>query len=430
MKIKISEEDIENVNQNPLELFYQGIRAEATRDKYTRTLRRIVCDVLEDVLQGSFEDRVIQLVKRAKIDTDWGLGILLTISRKQKERTKLDSDNPDYLNPVSFDNTFKPLKKLFDMNDVPIVWKRVYATFPENNNINSSSRGYTRDEIHSMLNFAKGAMDRAIILVAASSGIRPGAMEFNWEDITPVYKVDNKIVLEITESQESQAEIVCAMITIYRKTYAEIPSFITPEAYQALMNWKKVWMTEVGREPKQGEPVFKRAGPFAKQAKAEAIKRRIERVLAGATILPPMVKGQKRREVPAMYGFRRFFNKTNKETISKDSSLAALIKKEFMMDHTGLISLDRNYFKTHVIELIEEYLNAVPNLTISTEERIKAENLKLLKEKSELEHERQENKNLRNDLDTLKKSVNRLIQKDTIRDKITPVSGDDLDVQS
>ena len=78
MKIKISEEDIENVNQNPLELFYQGIRAEATRDKYTRTLRRIVCDVLEDVLQGSFEERVVQLVKRAKIDTDWGLGILLT----------------------------------------------------------------------------------------------------------------------------------------------------------------------------------------------------------------------------------------------------------------------------------------------------------------------------------------------------------------
>lgn len=402
MKIKIKEEDLENVNQNPLELFYQGIRAEATRDKYTRTLRRMVCDVLEDVLHGSFEERVIQLTKKAKSEPDWGLSVLLTISRKQKERTKLDTDNPDYLNPVSFDNTFKPLKKLFDMNDVPIVWKRVYATFPENNN-SSSSRGYTREEIHSMLNFAKGAMDRAIILVSASSGIRPGAMEFNWDDITPVYKVDNKVVLEITESQEDKAEIVCAMITIYRKTYAEIPAFITPEAYQSLMDWKRVWITEVGREPKLGEPVFKRSGIFPKQAKAEAIKRRIERVLAGASIFPPLVKGKKRREVPAMYGFRRFFNKVNKETISKDSPLAALIKKEFMMDHTGLISLDRNYFKTHITELIEEYLNAVPYLTISTEERVKAENRALQKENSKLDVTRQELEDLRKEIRLLKK---------------------------
>jgi hypothetical protein len=409
VKIKISEEDLENTDQNPLELFYQGIRAEATRDKYTRTLRRIVCDILEDVLQGSFEERVIQLANRAKADPNWGLSILLTISRKQKERTKLDTFHPDYLNPVSFDNTFKPLKKLFDMNDVPIVWKRVYATFPENNNNNSSSRGYTREEIHKMLNFAKGSMDRAIILVAASSGIRPGAMEFKWEDITPVYKIDNKIVLEITESQVSQAEIICAMITIYRKTYAEIPAFITSEAYHALLDWKKVWITEVGREPKEGEPVFKRSGPFAIQSSAEAIKRRIERVLEGASLLPPLAKGMRRREVPAMYGFRRFFNKINKETISKDSPLAALIKKEFMMDHTGLVSLDRNYFKTHIIELIEEYLNAAPNLTISNEERIRAENRKLRKEKSELELKDKENKKLREDVDALQLKIERMM---------------------
>lgn len=117
-----------------MELFYQGIRAEATREKYTRTLRRIVCEILEDVLEGTFGDRVNQLVRKAKLDPEWCLSILLTISKKQKERTTLDQKPPDYLNPISFDNTFKPLKKLFDMNDVPIIWKRVKATFPEQNN--------------------------------------------------------------------------------------------------------------------------------------------------------------------------------------------------------------------------------------------------------------------------------------------------------
>jgi hypothetical protein len=42
-----------------------------------------------------------------------------------------------------------------------------------------------------------------------------------------------------------------------------------------------------------------------------------------------------------------------------------------MMDHTGLVKLDRNYFQTHVLELAEEYLNAVPNLTIDDSERLR-----------------------------------------------------------
>jgi archaellum component FlaC len=86
-----------------------------------------------------------------------------------------------------------------------------------------------------------------------------------------------------------------------------------------------------------------------------------------------------------MNGFRRFFNKVNKESISKDSPLAALIKKEYMMDHTGLVKLDRNYFQAHIMELIEEYLNAVPNLTISDEERLRFENRKKQEKINELE---------------------------------------------
>ena len=99
----------------------------------------------------------------------------------------------------------------------------------------------------------------------------------------------------------------------------------------------------------------------------------------------PLAKGKRRHDVPAMNGFRRFFNKVNKETISKDSSLAALIKKKFMMEHTGLIKLDKNYFKTHLLELVEEYLHTAPNLTISNEERLKSENIELVKKYSDVD---------------------------------------------
>ena len=55
--------------------------------------------------------------------------LLLNLSRKIHERTELPKDHNDYLNPDSIGNYFKPVKKLLDMNDVSIPWKRVHATY-------------------------------------------------------------------------------------------------------------------------------------------------------------------------------------------------------------------------------------------------------------------------------------------------------------
>ena len=38
-------------------MFIQGIKAEETRDKYTRSLRRVLCSVFEEILEGTFEER-------------------------------------------------------------------------------------------------------------------------------------------------------------------------------------------------------------------------------------------------------------------------------------------------------------------------------------------------------------------------------------
>ena len=195
MKIELS--DIESVEKNPLELFYDGLKSPATKDRYTRILNHTLCVVFEKVLTGTFEERASELVKNAKINPDWAMNLLLTYSKKLKERTNLPKTDEEYLNPSSFGNFFKPLKKLFDMNGVPVVWKRVYATYPELNNQNNG-RGYTREEIKTILEFAKGSIDKAIILIASSSGIREGGMNLKWENVLPVYKVDDKLLLEIT----------------------------------------------------------------------------------------------------------------------------------------------------------------------------------------------------------------------------------------
>lgn len=179
----------------------------------------------------------------------------MNLSIKLKERTRLARDNPDYLNPTSVNNYFKPIKKLFDMNYIVISWKRVCATFPEQNNI-SDSRGWSRDEIQKMLKYANGSIDRAIILVSASSGIRVDGFDLSWQDLISIYKTDEKLKLEITENKHS--DIACVMLRIYQETSFSYPAFITPEAHEAIMDYKSDWIREVGREPKLGDPIFKK----------------------------------------------------------------------------------------------------------------------------------------------------------------------------
>lgn len=269
--MKIRKEEIQKVAEEPIGLFYQGIRASATKEKYTRTLRRILCDIFEDVLDGTFEERASQLVHKGKSDPDWITSLLLTLSKKLKERTELPTTDKEYLSPNSFPRYFKPIRKLLDMNDVPVAWKRISYTFPARDNTDSESRGYTRQEIQKMLEFNRGPIDTALILVAASSGIREGGFVLNWEDLSPVYKVDEKLVFDITESEESRAQIVCAILTVYKKSQEEYPAFITPEAYKAIMDYKQSWISDVGKEPLSTDPLFKEAGPFVRQLKPDAV---------------------------------------------------------------------------------------------------------------------------------------------------------------
>ncbi|MGH1565886.1 MAG: hypothetical protein ACRBB5_00280 [Nitrosopumilus sp.] len=55
--MKLSKEGFERTaEESALSLFYQGIRADTTQEKYTRTLKMILCEYLKDLLEGNFEE--------------------------------------------------------------------------------------------------------------------------------------------------------------------------------------------------------------------------------------------------------------------------------------------------------------------------------------------------------------------------------------
>ncbi|MDA7953551.1 MAG: hypothetical protein MPJ05_07040 [Nitrosopumilus sp.] len=99
-----------------------------------------------------------------------------------------------------------------------------------------------------------GAVDRAIVLIAASSAIRAGAFDIKWKDIRHIYKNGDDLSFEKGEG----SQIACAMLTVYPGTSETYSAFITPEACKALEALRVAWTSDVGREPRPDDPVFKR----------------------------------------------------------------------------------------------------------------------------------------------------------------------------
>lgn len=409
--MEIQPDEILKTKENPIDLFYQGIKAKYTKEDYVRKLKKVLCEFLNPILVGDpqkveeqkrnghgkrsgvvpsyfdadFEERANELVKKASEDPEWAEAVLLKLSEKLRERTQLDKTDDNYLNPRSIYNYFKPIQKLFEMNGVAISWKRVKSTFPEEENIHETTE-YTQKEIKKMLNYAR-VQDKVIILLAASSGIRAGAFDFKWKHVKPIYEFEGRMYWEdqeVTETVSSKGKVIAMMVKIYSGSRYEYIAFGTPECWRTIEAYKEHWEKEVGHPPKPDDVFFKQHGILVRPLTMDGLRKRLERVLVESGVRTPKPKGIRQYKVPAFNGFRRYFNKQNKKSLSKGSALSSLILKENMMGHTGLIKLDENYFKEHIHELIEEYLLSIPYLTISDEELERIKNTHLTEENSRL----------------------------------------------
>ena len=414
MPVKLDKKDVLQTVDDTLTLFKSGIKSEVTRETYEKRLKEFLCGTLENYLDGNktlrekqrqkrlvegnnkkigmildadFSIRANELVKKTKENPDEAMGMLLAYSAKLKERCEKPKEDPDYLNPNTIPNMFKPIKKLFKMNGLHFGWERIDATYPEPET-NRETRGYTREEIAKILKFTN-PLESAVTYLASSSGVRRGGFDFTWDCINPVYNRGNTLVMG-NYNDEEDSDIVCGIITVYAGSNDQYFALFTPEAWEAIKVYRTKWRSDVLKDPQPKDQFLKRTGTTVVTLSCEAIANRLNKVLKKAKIREPLEAGKRNYVVPIMNGFRRFFNKINKETFSKDSPLAALIKKEMMLSHTGLLKLDKNYFQIHWKELVEEYLEAVPALTISAEERVKAENRRLRKEKSNLEKKNEE----------------------------------------
>ncbi len=271
----------------------------------------------------------------------------LLIHKRRYERKEISGS--------TIKNLKKPIRLLLDVNDVDgINWKKIGRILPPARRY-ALDRAPTIEELR-MLYDAADVRERCALLIMASGGIRLGAWNF--------LKVGH--VTSITKKDQ----LFAAKVTVYAGEEEQYETFITPEAYkcfEAYLNFRKkngeainpdsvVMRNAFGMVGRANIPVSRVKPMFG-----GGVKNMMRRLFRKAGL---RTEKKRRHEFSLDHGFRKFF-KTRCEQVMKP------INVETLMGHSTGIS--DSYYRPTEKELLEDYLRAVPQLTISEVEEVRRE---------------------------------------------------------
>ncbi|WP_371504500.1 hypothetical protein [Nitrosopumilus adriaticus] len=358
-----------STQDDPLELFYSGIKSQETKTAYTKTLREFL-DSIED-FEGTFEDKARQFASFAQKEPDKLKQLLKNYAIYQKQRSEKPVDNSDYLSPSTIPNKFKEIKKFLKMNEIPIEWTNIDAIFPEITNLHQT-RGYTTDEIRQILDYSTDVTSDFLILAESSSGMRIGGWENQvWGNIRPIYEIKTGLYTH-DKSKSNDSRVVCASMVVYNDTSSKYLGLISIEAWDKLQSVRKHWIEKMNREPKPEDPIILTRFKDGRHFSRRGIQTKMYHIIKRSNIQKTLKKEKRAYEVPATHGMRKRWNKIMSEQKINQDSHANLIRKERLFGHKiGVTNLDSSYFFSEIEESVLQYLLAMPDLMISEEYRAK-----------------------------------------------------------
>ena len=386
---------------DPLRRFCGAIKSKQTENSYKKTLREFLNSV--DDFHGTFEQKVNQFYEFALKNIEDTQNLLEEYALQIQKRSKIPKEHPDYLNPSVFSNKFKGLKKFCKVNRIPVMWYSIDQYEPEHNNI-KHTRGYTTDEIKTLLDNSTSVQTDFAIMVMSSCGARAGEIEeLRWEHISPIYQSGEKFSFESTDST-----VVCACIIIYAGTKSEYRTLISLEAWSKLESLKKQWTQKAKREPLPNDYIFITNFDTFSKYKTSGIRNKLS-TLVRKSQLSTKTNDDRRHDVPATHGFRKRWNKIMTEMGNQNESHANHIRKERLLGHqTAISKLESSYFYNDILESVPLYLRAMPELMISDEFRMKIKLEQELVQKTKLEQEINEKNNALDAINELKQKVDRI----------------------
>jgi hypothetical protein len=357
MQVEQKDREIKQLGQTEVgesdaySLFLYAVRSPVTRDYYLRRLR-IFLNHIGLLPEGTMEDRCNLFASKGKKDPNWAFSCIVRFLQYQKERVEREE-----ITGATLRNFVKAIKLFCEMSDIPVSWKKISRGLPKTRRY-ADDRAPTIEEIQKVSEYPDRRI-KGIVCTMASSGIRLGAWDFiRWKHIEPINR---------------DGKIIAAKIVIYPSDDEEYFSFITPEAYYQLEGWVKYriksgekingdsWLMRQLWNTKEGQ-YHHGTIKDAVKLKSSGVKRLIEDALWTQGVRKKTDLRRNRYEFQTDHGLRKWF-KTRCEISGMKS-----INIEKLMGHS--IGISDSYYRATENELLEDYLKAVPLLTISSENRL------------------------------------------------------------
>ena len=331
---------------DPLTEFFDSIQNAMTRDRYEKRLA-LFFKWLK--LEGTLKQQAREFASLAKKDNSWCTQTINEYMRYQRARSERKE-----ISESTVPNFYKPIKLFCIQNDIILNWEKIQKRIPQGRKY-ANDRAPTREEIQFLVRY-KDPRIKPIVLSMVSGGFRVGAWDgLRVKHLEPVMK---------------KGVLVAGKLTIYEGDREEYTTFITLEAYEALQAWlnsrkeggekvtKDSWLMRDlwDSEKYQGMTIARRGlinSP--RQLSATGVRRLIERAWVAQGVRGKLADGKRRFEFETVHGFRKYFN-----TVC-DRHMRTLFV-EFLMGHnTGI---KESYNRAKEAEMVEEYLQAAPYLTI------------------------------------------------------------------
>ena len=355
------------MESEPMQIFLYAIKSPETKRHYVRRLN----DFFDFVnLSGTLDEKSKKFMAKIKRKgNSWALASFMKYITYQKER----ADRGE-ISDATVRSYYKPVKLFMEMNDIELQWKKISRGLPKGRKF-AADRAPTLEELQKLMEYPDRRI-KAILYTMCSSGIRVGAWDYlRWRNVIPIKLKD---------------KIIAAKLIVYEGDEEQYFSFISPEAYNELKKW--IDFRKSNGEIFSGDSWLMRdiwniqkfsrgLVTLPKKLQATGIKRLIERALKSQGIRNKLPPGKRRYEFQTDHGFRKFF-KTHAEQKMKP------INVEVLMNHSTGIS--DSYYRPNENELLKDYLNAVPELTLSKENRVLNDSEKLRTHGSEIDHLKEE----------------------------------------
>ena len=337
----------------PIQIFEEYIQSEKTREQYMYNLKRfavhnnlesvdLILSIDSEELKQKIEDYVILF--------------------------KNKGNSSSYIRTIVFS-----IQSFCESNDkMGVNWKKIRKLLGKKQKPRKS-RPYTTSEIKRMLNGVKSLRNKALILFLSSSGVRRGAIP------------------ELCMMDLKQMPNGCLAVTVYSGSDEEYVTFINQESSDALTLYFEQRKYD-GENLSLDHLVFR---SYYTDATAKP-KRVSEASITDIVVRAKTNAGINFDNSPNLlcHAFRRRFNtilKMNKESNSP------LIER--LMGHD--MKLDNSYFQPTLDDLFKEYCKGMADLTIDDSERLLAERKSIEAEKTKLDIEIQNNKQIQEQVNLL-----------------------------